>query len=37
MAAGLADDDDEGRNKIINDDLSRWTRVMHDLILVKIK
>lgn len=28
MAAGLADDDDEGRNKIINDDLSRWTRVM---------
>ena len=26
MAAGLADDDDEGRNKIINDDLSRWTR-----------
>ena len=28
MAAGLADDDDEGRNKIINDDLSRWTRFM---------
>lgn len=26
MSAGLADDDDEGRNKIINDDLSRWTR-----------
>jgi hypothetical protein len=26
MAAGLSDDDDEGRNKIINDDLSRWTR-----------
>jgi len=26
MAAGLADDDDEGRNKIVNDDLSRWTR-----------
>jgi hypothetical protein len=28
MAAGLSDDDDEGRNKIINDDLSRWTRFM---------
>jgi len=26
MSAGLSDDDDEGRNKIINDDLSRWTR-----------
>jgi hypothetical protein len=25
-AAMLADDDDEGRNKIIEDDLSRWTR-----------
>ncbi len=28
MAVGLSDDDDEGRNKIINDDLSRWTRFM---------
>ena len=26
MAAAMSDDDDEGRNKVINDDLGRWTR-----------
>ena len=26
MAAAMADDDDEGRNNITNDDLARWTR-----------